>query len=81
MVQMGLRAARRTKLMRRVEEKFSRPLVDLIVEGVNIKGLSRTAEELGVSKATLGYWILKLKIEQHRVLLKPGQTFQIIETR
>jgi len=73
--------ARQTKLMRRVQEKFARPLVDLLVEEVNTYGLSATAERLGISKATLGYWLLKLGINVVRIALKPGQSFQIIETR
>ena len=47
--------ARKTKLMQRVEKEFSRPLERLLPEKVNEVGLSATAEELGVSKATLGY--------------------------
>jgi len=49
--------ARKTKLMQRVEKEFSRPLERLLPEKVNEVGLSATAEELGVSKATLGYWL------------------------
>ncbi|MED5588123.1 MAG: hypothetical protein VX581_04675, partial [Chloroflexota bacterium] len=66
--------ARKTKLMQRVEKEFSRPLERLLPEKVNEVGLSATAEELGVSKATLGYWLLKLGINVRRVALAPGET-------
>ena len=69
--------ARKTKLMQRVEKEFSRPLENLLPEKVNEIGLSATAEELGVSKATLGYWLLKLGINVRRVALAPGETLEV----
>ena len=69
--------ARKTKLMQRVEKEHQRPLERLLPEKVNEIGLSSTAEELGVSKATLGYWLLKLGINVQRVALAPGETLEI----
>ena len=69
--------ARKTKLIQRVEKEFSRPLERLLPEKVNEVGLSGTAEELGVSKATLGYWLLKLGINVRRVALAPGETLEV----
>ena len=69
--------ARKTKLMQRVENEHQRPLERLLPEMVNEIGLSGTAEELGVSKATLGYWLLKLGINVRRVALSPGETLEI----
>ena len=69
--------ARRTKLMQQVEEKYQRPLERLLPEKVNELGLSATAEELGVSKATLGYWLLKMRIDVRRVALAPGETLEV----
>ena len=69
--------ARKTKLMQRVEKEFQRPLERLLPEKVNEIGLSSTAEELGASKATLGYWLLKLGINVQRVALAPGETLEI----
>jgi len=60
--------------MARVELEHQRPLERLLPEMVNEIGLSGTAEELGVSKATLGYWLLKLGINVRRVALAPGET-------
>jgi len=69
--------ARKTKLMQRVEENYQRSLERLLPEMVNEKGLSVTAQELGVSKATLGYWLLKLGINVRRVALAPGETLEV----
>ena len=69
--------ARKTKLMQRVEREHQRPLERLLPEMVNEIGLSSTAEELGVSKATLGYWLLKLGINVRRVALAPGETLEV----
>ena len=35
------------------------------------------AQEMGVSKATLGYWLLKLGINVRRVALAPGETLEV----
>ena len=69
--------ARKTKLMQRVEQQHQRPLERLLPEMVNEYGLSTTAEELGVSKATLGYWLLKLGINVRRGALAPGETLEV----
>ena len=69
--------ARKTKLMKRVETDHQRALERLLPEMVNELGLSETAEELRVSKATLGYWLLKLGINVRRVALAPGETLEV----
>lgn len=69
--------ARKTKLMLRVETDHQRPLERLLPELVNEIGLSATAEKLEVSKATLGYWLLKLGINVRRVALAPGETLEV----
>ncbi len=69
--------ARKTKLMQRVEREHQRPLERLLPEMVNEVGLSATADNLGVSKATLGYWLLKLGISVRRVALAPGETLEV----
>ncbi len=63
--------------MQRVEKEHQRPLERLLPEMVNEKGLSMTADDLGVSKATLGYWLLKLGINVRRVALAPGEKLEI----
>ena len=72
--------ARKTKLMMRVEREFDRPLERLLPELVNDQGLTATADTLGVSKATLGYWMLKLGINVRRVALAPGEVLEVKRT-
>ncbi len=68
---------RKTKKMAAVEDKFHQPLEKLLPEMVTDQGLSATADHLGVSKATLGYWLLKLGINVKRVALAPGETLEV----
>ncbi len=72
--------ARKTKLMLRVEREFESPLERLLPELVNDQGLTATADTLGVSKATLGYWMLKLGINVRRVALAPGEILEVKRT-
>ena len=74
---MSFQRARRTKLMRQVEDKFQRPLESLVPELVNQHGLSHAAAELGVSPATLGYWMLKMGIRYRRVALTADETIEV----
>ncbi len=69
--------ARKTRKMAAVEEKFNQPLEKLLPEMVTEQGLSATADYLGVSKATLGYWLLKLGINVRRVALAPGESLEV----
>ena len=73
--------ARKTKMMLRVEESFQRPVEILLPEMINEKGLSTTAGDLGISKATLGYWLLKLRIEVRRIALAHGETLEVKRDR
>ena len=68
---------RKTKKMIAVEERFEQPLEKMLPEMVTDQGLSHTAEQLGVSKATLGYWLLKLRIDVRRVALAPGESLEV----
>ncbi len=72
--------ARKTKLMLRVEKEFDRPLERLLPELVNDQGMTATADTLGVSKATLGYWMLKMGINVRRVALAPGEVLEVKRT-
>ena len=68
---------RKTKKMIAVEERFHQPLEKMLPEMVTDQGLSHTADELGVSKATLGYWLLKLHIEVKRIAIAPGESVEV----
>jgi len=68
---------RKTKKMIAVERVHQQPLEDMLPKLVTDYGLSATADSLGVSKATLGYWLLKLGINVQRVALAPGDSLEI----
>jgi len=68
---------RKTKKMLRVEERYQQPLEKMLPPLVTDQGLSATADSIGVSKATLGYWLLKLGIDVQRVALAPGETIEV----
>ena len=68
---------RKTKKMQSVEQRFKQPLEKMLPPLVTEIGLSATADRLGVSKATLGYWLLKLRIDVQRVALAPGESVEI----
>ncbi len=68
---------RKTKKMAQVEERFQQSLEKMLPPLVTEYGLSAAADELGVSKATLGYWLLKLGIDVRRVALAPGETIEV----
>ena len=68
---------RKTKKMIAVEERFRQPLEKMLPELVTEQGLTATADYLGVSKATLAYWLLKFRIDVRRVALAPGDTMLV----
>ena len=70
-------ATRKTRKMLAVEERFRQPLEKILPEMITEQGLTATADYLGVSKATLGYWLLKFRIDVRRVALAPGDSLQI----
>lgn len=69
--------AKKTKLMERVERELKQPLERVLPQMINEHGLSGTADRLKVSKATLGYWLLKMGINVRRVALAPGESLEI----
>ena len=68
---------RKTAKMLDAERKLRRPLERALPELVNELGLTGAAKRLGVGKATLSYWLLKLGIQMRRVALAPGETIEI----
>jgi len=71
---------KRTKLVQGVEERYNRPLERLLPELITERGLSATADLLGVKKSTLNYWLLKLGINVRRVVLAPGEFLEVKRT-
>ena len=74
---MSTQRIRKTKLMRSAEEKHGRQLESLVPDLVNEMGMSRAASHLGISPATLGYWMLKMGIQYRRVALADGETIEV----
>jgi len=72
---------RKTKLMLSVEQKYNKPLERLLPELYNEKGLPAMAAELGISKGTLWYWLLKFGINVRRVALAPGEELQVQQVK
>ena len=70
---------KRTRKMIEVEGRYQQPLVEMLPQMLTTQGLAKTAEELGVSKATVGIWMAKLGIELRYVALRPGESITIIE--
>ena len=68
---------RKSKKMIEVDNKFKQPLEDMLPQMVTEYGLTASADQLGVSKATLGYWLLKLGINVRRVALAPGDSIEV----
>ena len=63
---------RKTKLMLEVEQRVGQPFEKLLPRMLAELGMRETARELGVSPATVGYWMLKLGIQVQRVAVPPG---------
>lgn len=69
--------ARRTRLMRQVEERYHRPLEKLLPELYNEMGLPTMAKELGISRATAWYWLLKFGVQVRRIAVAPDETIEV----
>ena len=69
--------SKKTAKMLGVEKKFKRELEKIIPELVNELGLTGAANQLGVGKATLSYWMLKLGIQFRKVARAPGENIEI----
>ena len=70
---------RKTRKMLGVEAEQGERLEDLLPRLIDERGQSGAADYLDVSKATLGYWLLKLGISIARVAVAPGDTVTIIK--
>jgi len=68
---------KKTAKMLEAEKRVKRPLEKALPELMNELGLTGAAKRLGVSKATLGYWLLKFQISVRRVALAPGEQLEV----
>ena len=69
---------RKSKLMKQIETRYDRSLEELLPEMYNEKGLPAMAADLGVSKGTVWYWLLKFGINVRRVALSPGDDLEVV---
>ena len=64
--------------MQEIEARFGRELEDLLPDLVNEHGQGETAKLLGVSRATMGLWLMKFGIAVRFVALRPGEGIEIV---
>jgi len=67
----------KTAAMLQVEEIKGERLELLIPRLINTVGLSKAADELGISKSSMNYWCMKLGIVRQLVALVPGERVEI----
>ena len=67
----------KTSAMLHVEEVHGERLELLIPRLINSVGLSKAADEMGISKSSMNYWCMKLGIVRQLVALIPGQRVEI----
>ena len=67
----------KTSAMLHVEEIKGERLEVLIPRLINSMGLSKAADELGISKSSINYWCMKLGIVRQLVALVPGERVEI----
>lgn len=64
-------AIKKTAKMLAAEEKLGMPLEKALPPLVTDNGFANTASKLGISNATLGYWMMKCGIEIQRIAVGP----------
>ena len=70
--------ARKTRLMHSVEEQYNDEALETLLPRLyNRMGLPGMAQELGISKGTLWYWLLKFGVNVQKVALAPGESLEI----
>lgn len=74
---MELAKVRKTPKMLAVEKKYDDYILRIVTRVVNEHGVVNGAKELGISKALMGYWMLKLGVTYHRVAVAPDEEIQI----
>jgi predicted DNA-binding protein (UPF0251 family) len=67
--------------MRKIEERYRRPLEKLLPEMYNEMGLPQMADEMGVSRSTVWYWLLRYGVNLRKVALASDETLEIIKGR
>ena len=63
--------------MLQAEEAHGERLELLLPRLINTVGLTKAADELGISKSSINYWCMKLGIVRQVVALVPGERVEI----
>jgi len=69
---------RRTRLIREVERRTGLPIKAAVRRTVQELGVAKGAQALGISKATLSYWLVALGLRVERVVLDVGEDVRIV---
>ena len=64
--------------MEEIEVRFDQELEVLLPDLVNEHGQGAAAKLLGVSRATIGMWLMRFGIKVHSVALRPGERIEIV---
>lgn len=62
----------KTSLMRAIAAEREEPLPDLLRRLLDERGITGACQELGVAKATMGYWMIRLGLRMVCVAVPPG---------
>ena len=57
---------RRTPLVARIEQRYGQPIEEVLRRLLSLKSPDEVVKELGVSKATVGYWCMEAGIRMRR---------------
>ena len=68
---------RKTRLMKQVESRYHKPLEKLLPELYNKRGLPGMSAELGISKGTVWYWMLRFGVNVRRIAVGPGEELEV----
>lgn len=64
---------RKTRTMKALEDRLGEPLEDYLVRRISEQGAAATAREVGVSKATMSVWCIRLGITVKRIVSRENQ--------
>ena len=74
---------RKSERIKQIEEKYHRPIDKLLREMYNEekKGLPQIAADLGVSRSTVYYWLLRYGFKLERMALTQDETLEVKKSR
>ena len=84
---MSIRTHRKTRKQKEVEDRMysagtyntSYEIEHIVLAEVRNYGLSLASQRMGVTKSTLGYWMLKLGLRMERVVLRDDEEVKVVK--